>query len=536
MQNKTLNRVLRKTIGTTTLEELASAFADVRAASCAEDCGTRAAELSAKIAEALEQIDVALTDQDRVLEIRDRSLTVSSKEMTSLADELAEAGKKNSSTLDELRQILRALSSRSVERDDGDDLAAIVSQVKHLVARQAQAVSDLKKLFEEGLKISSVRNFADLERQANKSIGKVLDVDARVRMYFSSQVLGEDGPLRFHGVDADGNLTEPFQMDANAGADAFVNISSPTGKGVLAMLNLGERSASEIERVQPLIPSVAATLENIRLLQDERRKQQMQAELATASFVQQTLLPVASPAVADGSLDIGGFYASADECGGDWWTYFAPPDGKHVVIVGDVTGHGMASAMVTAVVKGYCDSFANREGLSPGQMLRELNRVVHRFQTNAGRAMTMVIAAIDPYKQSLTIANAGHPPPLRLRGDASQPEARKSQFLTLPGPILGYAPESDYAERNFPFASGEALVFYTDGLTERLNRNGEMYGERRMSRVLSAPKSAASSSGAVRAIWKDADDFAVGYPLKDDVTIVIVRNLVQPGAKLSVGA
>lgn len=527
MNNKTLRRILVKTLDLRSRDDLVAALAEFESRVAEAEFKQKLNAFSVQLVECFDSLDKAISDLDRVIDIRDRSLSISSKEMIALNEQISAEASRQQAVLDQLRSTLRLLREghESLEDDSENDLNKLVHTVDELVKSQLNSARDLKAIFEEGLRVAAAMTFSGLELQLQESATRITGCETKVKFYFSSHLFGGDQAGTFYACNEHNLPAERLEM--NSGAN-FQTISSTKGAGILAFVRIDFASVKDspkmLARIQPLLPNVAATLENIRLMHDERRKQRMESELQTARFVQQALLPPASPFIADGSIEISGFYQNASECGGDWWTYTQMADGRHIVLVGDVTGHGSGSAMICAVVKGYCDSFVDRRDLSLATMLKELNIIVFRVGREVGRAMTMAALSIDVIRGEVTFANAGHPHPILIKSPGGS-DSRKTQYLINSGQMLGLRGAAEYEERKAAFHIGDQIVLYSDGLTEYISRNKDMYGDQRLRRFLMASKPNVTAAELNRALIMDVRDFALGEAPADDITTVVIKNI-----------
>lgn len=537
MENKTLRRILKKSLGVSSGQELVTILELFEKG--LEDSALRDQhrKLREDLTECLDAVDKAFADADRVLEMRDNALVVNTRELTSLNTEIAERARKQRAVLEQLQAMLRMMNSNHLEgeaaeaavrAEASDDLPKLLTTVETLVLSHMNSERALRIMFEEGVKISSALNFAALEAQFGHSVRALTLAAVKVRFFFSGHLCNPLEPQAFFSCDEHNRPVQPYDPGRRGDAELtrWLTVDSPKGHGTLAHIRIDfslelERIEPLLGQIQPLLPNVAATLENIRLLQEEKRKLQMEAELQTARFVQQTLLPTPESSAAD--LEINGFYRSASECGGDWWTHFRLRDGRHIVLLGDVTGHGTGSAMVCAVVKGYSDSFVGRESLRLAEILGELNLVVLKMGGVANRAMTMAALAIDPVRREVTFANAGHPHPILLRAGA--PGA--SSYLISSGNILGLAPDSAYGEKTIAFAPGDQILLFSDGLTESTNRAQQMYGDRRLRSFLKSLDPARTAAATAHALIADLTEFVAGETQGDDITAVVVKGIFQ---------
>jgi len=147
------------------------------------------------------------------------------------------------------------------------------------------------------------------------------------------------------------------------------------------------------------------------------------------------------------------------EVGGDWYDVIQLPDGTVAVVVGDVVGRGIVAAGTMGQLCHAVRAYA-LEDATPGEVLARLNRfLVHVGEDE--QIATVVYAVVNPAEQTLCIASAGHPPPLRLDSDGS------ASFIELEsGPPVGALPDMVYKEEVVSMASARRLILYTDGLVE----------------------------------------------------------------------
>ncbi|MBW2459406.1 MAG: SpoIIE family protein phosphatase [Deltaproteobacteria bacterium] len=253
------------------------------------------------------------------------------------------------------------------------------------------------------------------------------------------------------------------------------------------------------------------------LLIETRDKGSLESELDVASAVQTTLVP--DNAVVDlVGVSLAGYYNPAARCGGDWWNYYELVDGRSLVIVGDVTGHGLASAIISSAAQG-----AAITTLEDKQRDLDLNGLLHAmnlaiFHAAKGRfVMTCFASLYDPETRQLSFANAGHNFPYLYK-----PGTNEISTLVARGTRLGDVRITDFAVQEVTLDPKDAIIWYTDGITENENAEHEPYGDRRFRRVIN--RSAFLSAEKVRdAIIEDVTDYYGGYPLKDDVTLVVGR-------------
>lgn len=249
---------------------------------------------------------------------------------------------------------------------------------------------------------------------------------------------------------------------------------------------------------------------------DRRRADAAEAELRTARQLQQRLYPAAAPRLP--GFDIAGRGRSASTLCGDYFDYIPRADGKLVLAVGDVCGHGLGPALTMVETR-----VALRLAVAGGGSVNDAARVVNaHLNCAAGDSLfvTLFLAEIDPAERTLRWAGAGHDGRL-YRADGTRVK------LPSTGPPLGLIDpldlEPELADRLHP---GDVLVLYTDGLTEAMNPAGDQFGTDRLKAVVSggtAPNSSAAE--IVERVFAAVTAHLNGTPPVDDMTMVVVKVL-----------
>ncbi len=255
------------------------------------------------------------------------------------------------------------------------------------------------------------------------------------------------------------------------------------------------------------------------LLQQTAEKARIEQELEVAKAIQETLVPGSDP-VDRGPLRFAGFYQPAAQTGGDWWTWHELASGKVLIVIGDVTGHGVPSAMITAAAKAACDVARHVHG-DDVTVTRLLEIMNHAIWQSAQRrfVMTCFASIIDPRGRTITYANAGHNFPYLYRGGEGKGEFGS---LMIRGNRLGDDPSSRYEAKTTELVPGDVLVWYTDGIVECESETGEEYGEKRFR--ASVRRAASLDAGDMRdAIVGEATAFFGAAPRKDDITMIVGR-------------
>jgi sigma-B regulation protein RsbU (phosphoserine phosphatase) len=250
------------------------------------------------------------------------------------------------------------------------------------------------------------------------------------------------------------------------------------------------------------------------LLRAKRSAEESEARAtALARTLQETLIPPMPPDVP--GLDVAAAYrpaGSGDEVGGDFYDVFQVGDRDWVVTIGDVRGKGVDAAVVTALAR-YTLRAATVRTASPADALANLNDVLLAHHTERFCTVVLLRLRENAGSWSATVGVGGHPLPLLSRDGAALVE------VGTPGSLLGVVPDPDLFDVDVALTPGDALVVYTDGVTEG-RRDGDLYGDDRLrDSVVSRAGSAAAIADGVVA---DVLDFQ-GGDARDDIAVVVVR-------------
>lgn len=269
------------------------------------------------------------------------------------------------------------------------------------------------------------------------------------------------------------------------------------------------------------------------LLVEQAAKASLEREMDLARQVQQSMLP---PPTLDvhGAVRVVGHCAPASSCGGDWWMYRKLSGGRLLVVLGDATGHGIHSAMIAATARGAVEALASVDErlLSPEQCLRAIDAAIRNVGDHRV-IMTAFAAVFDGARGVLHYANAGQNFPYVMSLDAGR-AVDGARVIAAPGNPLGDRQIAvEIGRGELALRPGDVLVCFSDGLVERANRAGKMFGDRRLRGGL---QGAVLADGAALVSARDrvlalAEAHAAGELPADDVTFVLCQYDPPAGAR-----
>ena len=259
----------------------------------------------------------------------------------------------------------------------------------------------------------------------------------------------------------------------------------------------------------------------------KQRTAEMEADVQMARQIQESFLPRNYPVfprgvpLAGSALRFAHRYIPASTLGGDFFHITQLTDAKCGVLICDVMGHGVRAGLVTALIRGVIEELGER-ARDPAKVLGEINHTLIPILEKTGQPMfaTAFFGVIDIVAQTLTYANAGHPPPFILRRNDREVERL---IAPDPEPAAGLIPEFDYAKYTSPFRAGEALLGFTDGLFEASNASGQMFGEDRLRSLVSA-ELALSGAPLLDRLVGDLQIFTGHTNFEDDLCVVVVES------------
>jgi len=249
-----------------------------------------------------------------------------------------------------------------------------------------------------------------------------------------------------------------------------------------------------------------------------KERYELRRSLGLAREVQQNLLPVDNPTVK--GLDIAGKSIYCDETGGDYFDFLKnidPDSNKFTVVIGDVSEHGIPSALLMATARAFIRQRSAMTG-SIARVVSDVNRQLTRDVDGTGRFMTLFYLCIDVNRQRLHWVRAGHDPAILY-----DPASDRFEELNGEGIALGVIQNWDYLEyEKAGLTAGQIIMLSTDGLWEAQNPQGDMFGKEAIYEIIRR-NSAAGARELLDSLIDAVTQFQKGRQGTDDITLVIVK-------------
>lgn len=295
---------------------------------------------------------------------------------------------------------------------------------------------------------------------------------------------------------------------------------------VLGLILLGRQegqplfTASDEKLLMALASQAGIALEKAWLHLQEIQRQRLEEELAIGQRIQLSLLPATTPV--HSGWEFAAVYQAARQVGGDFYDFIdLPKDAQDAevcrlgMVIADVTGKGVPAALMMAFTRAIIRTTSLSEP-SPAAVLERLNQML--VQDNRSQLfLTAFYIALDLHSGRLTFANGGHDQPLWIQASTGECQELKARSF-----LLGAFENISLEERQLVIASGDLLVFYTDGVTEARSANNEFFGEERLQAIVLENR-AASPDQIAQAILQSLHGFVGDAAQSDDITLVIIK-------------
>jgi serine phosphatase RsbU (regulator of sigma subunit) len=303
-----------------------------------------------------------------------------------------------------------------------------------------------------------------------------------------------------------------FAVHRSSTADSSGTPAVAHSLGVLYLDSRRPAAFSKLDRqiLDALAADAASTLDNARLVVRERERQRMEQEIDIARGIQQALLPRDFRDYPH--LAVAGCNFPCLSVGGDYFDVFPLDNKRTAFLIADVSGKGLGAALLTTMLQGALSGMTL--GTDPSRVLNHVNRFLCDH-SEVGRYATMFFGVLDE-EGNLDFINAGHPSPFLIRQGVAQEPFSEGSYP------VGLVPEAEYTALKIKLEPGDTLVLFSDGVTEAMDPDEQMFGVPRLRELLTG-RTECPLDQLEKCILEAVENFARGASQADDLTLLIVR-------------
>jgi sigma-B regulation protein RsbU (phosphoserine phosphatase) len=307
--------------------------------------------------------------------------------------------------------------------------------------------------------------------------------------------------------------------------DAELVLPLSVNQKTLGLITLGPKrseepySSADLRLLGSVATQTGLALENSRLTAEvaaeAAQRERLNREIEIAREVQERLFPQSPPEMP--GLDYTGSCRPALGVGGDYFDFFALPDGELGIAIGDVSGKGIAAALLMAGLRASLRGQTIQGPEDLARLMGNVNKLVYEG-SSSNRYATFFYGQYDPTTRNLSYVNAGHNPPLIFR--------KPNQLIRLEagGPVVGLLPMFTYEQASVTLQPGDLFVAFTDGISEAMNTSNQEWGEEQLIEAV-WKLDWNSAAQCMTSLIASADQFAAGAKQHDDMTIIVARVL-----------
>jgi sigma-B regulation protein RsbU (phosphoserine phosphatase) len=303
-----------------------------------------------------------------------------------------------------------------------------------------------------------------------------------------------------------------FAMTRANTQESMVNIKRGDFLGVLYLDSRRPAAFSKLDRqiLDALAADAASILDNARLVERERERQRLEQEINIARDIQQALLPRDFREYPH--LAVTGFNLPCLSVGGDYFDVFPLGEGRTAFLIADVSGKGLGAALLTTMLQGALSGMTL--GTDPARLFNHVNRFLCAH-SEVGRYATMFFGVLDE-EGHLEFINAGHPSPILIRRGTAEEAFTEGSYP------VGLVPEAEYTAVCLKLEPGDTLVLFSDGVTEAVDPDEQMFGIARLKQLLTGQLECPLEQ-LQKCVLEAVENFSRGAHQADDLTLLIVR-------------
>jgi serine phosphatase RsbU (regulator of sigma subunit)/pSer/pThr/pTyr-binding forkhead associated (FHA) protein len=366
-------------------------------------------------------------------------------------------------------------------------------------------------------------------RPAKKSIFSTVIPADEVPMSISrsivNHVLGQKKAVLSQDAGSDKNLpTSASIADLKIRSVMCVPLLTPDREALgIIQLDTSDRKQfhqDDLDVLAAVAGQAAIAIQNAQMHESLLERERVTRDLRLAEQVQKRFLPQSVPEIP--GWEFFAHYDPAYEVGGDYYDFVMLPGNRVAVALGDVSGKGVAAALMMAKFSGdtrYCILTEN----SPGAAANELNHLLFSAAIEE-KFITLSLSVLDTEKRTLTISSAGHLPVMVRRPNGTVEEVGEE----IAGFPLGIIPEAEYKQTEVKLNPGDVVAVFSDGVTDARNLREELFDSRDKRRLLKRLAETAGGPETVgRAILQDIREFSAGHNQVDDITLICFGMLAR---------
>jgi sigma-B regulation protein RsbU (phosphoserine phosphatase) len=331
-------------------------------------------------------------------------------------------------------------------------------------------------------------------------------------------------PARLYRNDPDAwylmaGTAERYALDK---MNAELLLPLPGRNRLMGVMALGPKrsqaaySSADLKLLQALASQTGLALEVSELARslanEAAQRERANREMEIAREVQERLFPQEMPDLPGAT--VAGYCRPALGVGGDYYDVIDLGEGRVGLAVGDVSGKGISAALLMASLRASLRGVTLDGPRDFAKLMHKVNRLVYEASAS-NRYATFFFASYDPATRRLECVNAGHNPPVLLRGE-------QVIRLEADGPVVGLLPFAPYTEQSQTLEPGDTLILYTDGISEAMTNDEEEWSDERM---IAAAQMARHKSATemLDAVFVACDAFTAGAPQHDDMTLLVLK-------------
>jgi sigma-B regulation protein RsbU (phosphoserine phosphatase) len=288
---------------------------------------------------------------------------------------------------------------------------------------------------------------------------------------------------------------------------------------VMGVINMTDKDsvdmfmAGDLRLLTAIASQAAMSLYNIQLIEQVKDTERVKREMEIAQQIQIGLLPGKPPELP--GLDLAGRCFPAMQVGGDYYDFFRIAEHQLGLVIADVSGHDVGSAFIMATARSTLRSevLAHR---SPAKILENTNVVLYEDLTHVEKFITMFYAEYDTTTSILHYSNGGHNPPIALHDGTCT-------LLDTEGMVLGVLDTVQFEERTLQLEPNDVVVFYTDGVIEAKNADGEMFTMLRLCHLLEKADRRCNAQAVLESIYQALEQYSADTLRADDITVMVLK-------------